>query len=163
VEDRAGPAGHHRAEQLEREVVHGGDVQRDLLALALGVELPHPPEGPEAGVVAQAGDEPPRGAQGAEELLASGGVGEVDGRRDGASLLVDTLWDERLAQQMLDAMAPLVADAPIRTVVNTHSDGDHWWGNARVPADAEIVTSNAALQIMRAGHTSEMVRFKRLA
>ena len=82
---------------------------------------------------------------------------------DGASLLVDTLWDERLAQQMLDAMAPLVADAPIRTVVNTHSDGDHWWGNARVPADAEIVTSNAALQIMRAGHTSEMVRFKRLA
>src|SRR5205085_2972147 len=82
---------------------------------------------------------------------------------DGASLLVDTLWDERLAQQMLDAMAPLVADAPIRTVVNTHSDGDHWWGNARVPGDAAIVTSRASLAIMQSSHTAELVRFQRLA
>jgi glyoxylase-like metal-dependent hydrolase (beta-lactamase superfamily II) len=81
---------------------------------------------------------------------------------DGASLLVDTLWDETLAQRMLDAMAPLTAGAPIRTVVNTHSDGDHWWGNARTPADAEIVTSEASLAIMREADTSELVRFKRL-
>src|SRR5437762_2413212 len=82
---------------------------------------------------------------------------------DGASLLVDTLWDEALAQQMLDAMAPLIAGAPIRTVVNTHSDGDHWWGNGRVPADADIVTSEASLQIMRRSDTAELVRFQRLA
>src|SRR3954469_16794504 len=82
---------------------------------------------------------------------------------DGASLLVDTLWDETLAQRMLDAMAPLVAGAPITTVVNTHSDGDHWWGNARVPADAEIVTSDASLNIMRSSDTAELVRFQRLA
>src|SRR3954470_24496139 len=82
---------------------------------------------------------------------------------DGASLLVDTLWDETLAQRMLDTMAPLTAAAPIRTVVNTHSDGDHWWGNARVPADAEIVTSEASLAIMRATEsTDELVRFQRL-
>src|SRR3954447_5971077 len=81
---------------------------------------------------------------------------------DGASLLVDTLWDETLAQRMLDAMAPLVAGAPITTVVNTHSDGDHWWGNARVPADAEIVTSEASLAIMRSSDTKELVRFRRL-
>src|SRR5437764_6675819 len=77
---------------------------------------------------------------------------------DGASLLVDTLWDEALAARMLEAMAPLVANAPIRTVVNTHSDGDHWWGNAQVPADAEIVTSRASLQIMQASETAELVR-----
>jgi cyclase len=81
---------------------------------------------------------------------------------DGASLLIDTLWDEALAQQMLDAMAPLISSAPIRTVVNTHSDGDHWWGNARVPPDAEIVTSEASLEIMRRSDTAELVRFQRL-
>ena len=29
-------------------------------------------------------------------------------------------------------MQPLVAQAPIATLVNTHSDGDHWWGNQLV-------------------------------
>ncbi|HEY3021277.1 MAG TPA: MBL fold metallo-hydrolase, partial [Solirubrobacteraceae bacterium] len=82
---------------------------------------------------------------------------------DGASLLVDTLWDEALTRRMLDAMASLVAGAPIRTVVNTHSDGDHWWGNALAPPDAEIVTSEAAARIMREADTRELVRFKRLA
>jgi cyclase len=45
---------------------------------------------------------------------------------DGASLLVDTLWDVRLTARMLDAMRPLTDGAPIATLVNTHSDGDHW-------------------------------------
>ncbi len=46
-----------------------------------------------------------------------------------ASLLIDTLWDESLARGMLAAMAPQLDGAPIRTVLNTHQDGDHWWGN----------------------------------
>jgi cyclase len=82
---------------------------------------------------------------------------------DGASLLVDTLWDETLTRRMLAAMAPLTGRAPIRTVVNTHSDGDHWWGNAVVPADAEIVTSEASGQIMATSDTQELVRFRKLA
>ena len=57
---------------------------------------------------------------------------------DGASLLVDTLWDPPLTRRMLAAMAPLTADAPIATLVNSHSDGDHWWGNQEL-AGAEIV------------------------
>ena len=40
---------------------------------------------------------------------------------DGASLLIDTLWDPRLTRRMLGAMAPLTAQAPIQTLVNTHS------------------------------------------
>jgi len=62
---------------------------------------------------------------------------------DGASLLIDTLWDERLAREMLDA-SPADAAAPLRVVVNTHSDGDHWWGNGALPPTVEIITSAAS-------------------
>jgi glyoxylase-like metal-dependent hydrolase (beta-lactamase superfamily II) len=48
---------------------------------------------------------------------------------DGASLLVDTLFDLELTASMLEAMAPFVAAAPIGTVVNTHANGDHCYGN----------------------------------
>ena len=48
---------------------------------------------------------------------------------DGASLLVDTLFDLRLTQRMLEAMAPVTATAPIATLVNTHANGDHCYGN----------------------------------
>lgn len=80
---------------------------------------------------------------------------------DGASLLVDTLWDVRLTARMLDAMAPLTKRAPIATVVNTHSDGDHWWGNQLV-ADAEILATEAAAQVMAGQSPDEMLRFGRL-
>ena len=81
---------------------------------------------------------------------------------DGASLLVDTLWDPRLTRRMLAAMAPLTADAPIETLVNTHSDGDHWWGNQEV-AGAEIVATDAAAAVMREESPAEMKRFGGLA
>jgi glyoxylase-like metal-dependent hydrolase (beta-lactamase superfamily II) len=48
---------------------------------------------------------------------------------------------------MLDEMAPLLARR-LRTVVNTHSDGDHWWGNAAVPSTAEIFTSAPSRKAM---------------
>jgi glyoxylase-like metal-dependent hydrolase (beta-lactamase superfamily II) len=80
---------------------------------------------------------------------------------DGASLLVDTLWDVRLTARMLDAMRPLVERAPITTVVNTHSDGDHWWGNQLV-ADAELVATQAAGDVMAHQSPAEMQRFGRV-
>jgi len=58
---------------------------------------------------------------------------------DGASLLVDTLWDLRLTAAMLDAVATPTRDAPVTTLVNTHADGDHTWGNQLVGTDVEIV------------------------
>ena len=67
---------------------------------------------------------------------------------DGASSLIDTLWDPPLTHRMLAAMAPLVVEAPIESVINTHSDGDHWWGNQEVPG-AEIITTDAAATVMR--------------
>jgi cyclase len=58
------------------------------------------------------------------------------------SLLVDTMYDLALTRQMLDALRALDR-APIRTVVNTHANGDHCWGNQLV-GDAQIISSRAA-------------------
>ncbi len=62
---------------------------------------------------------------------------------DGASLLVDTLFDLRLTRAMLDAMADHLRSAPITTVVNTHANGDHCYGNQLV-GDAQIIASTKA-------------------
>jgi glyoxylase-like metal-dependent hydrolase (beta-lactamase superfamily II) len=63
---------------------------------------------------------------------------------DGASTLVDTLFDLRLTQEMLDAMAPLTAPAPIATVVNTHANGDHCYGNQLVDGPGVAFVASAA-------------------
>src|SRR5215211_8084450 len=81
---------------------------------------------------------------------------------NGASLLIDTLWDPQLTRRMLAAMAPLIEKAPIETLVNTHSDGDHWWGNQEV-AGAEIVSTEAAAVVMAEQSPGEMKRFGLLA
>lgn len=93
-------------------------------------------------------------------LLGESNAGLVIG--DGASLLVDTLWDPRLTRRMLAAMAPLIERAPIGTVVNTHSDGDHWWGNQEL-AEAEIVATESATAVMRDESPAQMKRFGALA
>jgi len=81
---------------------------------------------------------------------------------EGESLLVDTLWDLVLTRRMLDAMAPLVDRAPIRTLVNTHGDGDHWWGNELVEARQIIATEAAAAHEMREVKPGAMVALRGL-
>ena len=66
---------------------------------------------------------------------------------DGRSLLVDTLFDLKLTDAMLAAMSPLTRTAPVTTVVNTHANGDHCYGNERV-ANAEIIASKSAAEEM---------------
>jgi glyoxylase-like metal-dependent hydrolase (beta-lactamase superfamily II) len=62
------------------------------------------------------------------------------------SLLVDTLFDLKLTAEMLDAMRDASPAAKaIDTLVNTHANGDHCYGNQLV-ADATIVTSEATAQ-----------------
>jgi glyoxylase-like metal-dependent hydrolase (beta-lactamase superfamily II) len=62
----------------------------------------------------------------------------VDGER---TLLIDTLFDLRLTEEMLGAMRRAVpAAARIDTLVNTHANGDHCYGNQLV-GDAVIVAS----------------------
>jgi glyoxylase-like metal-dependent hydrolase (beta-lactamase superfamily II) len=57
---------------------------------------------------------------------------------EGGSLLVDTLFDLKLTQEMLDQLARITDR--IDTVVNTHANGDHCWGNELLD-DARIVAS----------------------
>lgn len=68
---------------------------------------------------------------------------------EGESLLVDTLFDLPTTRQMLRGLSPVTDHAPLRTVVNTHANGDHWFGNELV-SDAEIVASAATAQEMAA-------------
>ena len=83
---------------------------------------------------------------------------------DGDAVLVDTLWDERLASEMLEAIKPVLGERALSTVVNTHSDGDHWWGNGAIPADAEIVTSARSLEVMEEeAPPAELSRMRTLA
>ncbi len=65
-----------------------------------------------------------------------------------ASLLVDTLFDLALTAQMLeDLRAVSPAAAHIGTLVNTHANGDHCYGNQLVTG-AEIVASTASAREM---------------
>jgi glyoxylase-like metal-dependent hydrolase (beta-lactamase superfamily II) len=66
---------------------------------------------------------------------------------DGASLLVDTLFDLRLTAEMLESMADATLTAPIVTLANTHANGDHCYGNQLVDG-AEIVASVATAHEM---------------
>ncbi|GAA3543764.1 hypothetical protein GCM10022222_29280 [Amycolatopsis ultiminotia] len=56
------------------------------------------------------------------------------------SLLVDTLFDVPMTREMLSGLAGRTERRPIATVVNTHANGDHWFGNELL-ADAEIIAS----------------------
>ncbi|MFD6894636.1 MBL fold metallo-hydrolase [Rhodococcus sp. NPDC060086] len=85
-------------------------------------------------------------------LRPSGGWGEANTglvvAPGAASLVVDTMWDVAWAKRVADVQWPLVVDAPITEAVNTHSDGDHWWGNDALPTATRITTSAAALEGM---------------
>jgi glyoxylase-like metal-dependent hydrolase (beta-lactamase superfamily II) len=66
----------------------------------------------------------------------------------GETLLVDTLFDLPLTREMLEAMRDAVpAAASIGTLVNTHSNPDHTYGNQLV-REAEMISSEACLEEM---------------
>jgi glyoxylase-like metal-dependent hydrolase (beta-lactamase superfamily II) len=65
------------------------------------------------------------------------------------SLLIDTLFDKKLTAEMLESMRKAApAAARIGTVVNTHGNGDHCFGNSLV-ADAEIIGTPGCVKDLR--------------
>lgn len=65
---------------------------------------------------------------------------------DGDALLIDTMFDYPHTRAMLDSFKR-ASPAKIRTVFNTHHNGDHCYGNALVEG-AEIVATAAARELM---------------
>jgi glyoxylase-like metal-dependent hydrolase (beta-lactamase superfamily II) len=81
---------------------------------------------------------------------------------DGESALIDTLADLKLTQRMLDAFAEVVDGAPIRTLVNTHSDADHVYGN-QLLSGADIVSTRRSAELIRRQDPGSYNGFGRLA
>ena len=58
------------------------------------------------------------------------------------------MFDLKLTREMLDEMRDKVPSArKIKTLVNTHANGDHTFGNQLV-ADAEIITTEQTAEEM---------------
>ena len=65
------------------------------------------------------------------------------------SLLIDTLFDLSLTREMLDQMRPATESRPIKQAMNTHGNGDHWFGNQLLPDGIPIIATSAAVEEMR--------------
>jgi cyclase len=65
------------------------------------------------------------------------------------SVLIDTCWDLHFMREVLAHAAPVLKNAPIRHVINTHTDGDHCWGNQLFADQTITSTAAAAEQIHR--------------
>jgi cyclase len=68
---------------------------------------------------------------------------------EGSSLLIDTLFDLRLTREMLAGMDPITKRNPIGQAVNTHGNGDHWFGNELLPDGIPIFATTAAIGEMQ--------------
>src|ERR1700704_4423147 len=72
----------------------------------------------------------------------------VDGE---ATLLVDTLFDLRLTGDMLAEMRRAVPAAErIETLVNTHANGDHTFGNQLVEGARILASERTAQEMLEA-------------
>jgi cyclase len=81
----------------------------------------------------------------------------------GSALLVDTLFDLRLTAEMLQQMRTVTPDARhIGTVVNTHANGDHCYGNSLL-GEAEIIATARCAEEMLALPPSTMAALLRSA
>ena len=79
----------------------------------------------------------------------------------GEALLVDTMFDTAHTNAMLDGFAR-ASTAKIRTLVNTHHNGDHCYGNACVE-DCEIVATAAAAEAMKHETPKGLAQFMKSA
>jgi cyclase len=79
----------------------------------------------------------------------------------GEALLIDTMFDTAHTEAML-AGFKRVSPAMIATLVNTHHNGDHCYGNACVP-DCQIVATVAAAEAMKHETPRGLAQFMKAA
>jgi 2-keto-4-pentenoate hydratase/2-oxohepta-3-ene-1,7-dioic acid hydratase in catechol pathway/glyoxylase-like metal-dependent hydrolase (beta-lactamase superfamily II) len=82
---------------------------------------------------------------------------------DGASLLVDTLFDLALTREMLTAMRPMTDRAPITDALITHSNGDHTHGNQLLDASVRILAAQGTADEIAHGMAPEMLAMAQTA
>jgi 2-keto-4-pentenoate hydratase/2-oxohepta-3-ene-1,7-dioic acid hydratase in catechol pathway/glyoxylase-like metal-dependent hydrolase (beta-lactamase superfamily II) len=93
-------------------------------------------------------------------MLPDGGYGWSNAglvAGDGASLLVDTLFDLALTREMLAAMAPVTDRAPITDALITHSNGDHTHGNQLLDALVRVIAAKGTAEEIAHGMAPEML------
>jgi 2-keto-4-pentenoate hydratase/2-oxohepta-3-ene-1,7-dioic acid hydratase in catechol pathway/glyoxylase-like metal-dependent hydrolase (beta-lactamase superfamily II) len=93
-------------------------------------------------------------------MLPDGGYGWSNAglvAGDGASLLVDTLFDLPLTREMLTAMAPVTDRAPITDALITHSNGDHTHGNELLDASVRVIAATGTAEEIAHGMAPEML------
>ena len=79
----------------------------------------------------------------------------------GQTLLVDTLFDVKLTGEMLDTMKKAVPSAAqIGALVNTHANGDHFFGNELLDG-RRIIASKAAAEDMTIRPPSQYATWQR--
>jgi 2-keto-4-pentenoate hydratase/2-oxohepta-3-ene-1,7-dioic acid hydratase in catechol pathway/glyoxylase-like metal-dependent hydrolase (beta-lactamase superfamily II) len=76
---------------------------------------------------------------------------------DGATLLVDTLFDLALTREMLAAMQPITDGAPITDALITHSNGDHTHGNQLLDASVRILAAKETAEEIAHGMPPELL------
>lgn len=60
-------------------------------------------------------------------------------RGDDGLLVVDTCATDRRTRAFLDAVAAAAPGVPVRWAMNTHTHGDHTYGNSLLPPDAVLI------------------------
>jgi len=93
-------------------------------------------------------------------MLPDGGYGWSNAglvAGEGASLLVDTLFDLPLTREMLTAMAPITDHAPITDALITHSNGDHTHGNELLEPSVRVIAAKGTAEEIEHGMAPEML------
>lgn len=80
---------------------------------------------------------------------------------NGKSVLVDTCWDLNFTHELLETADPIIQKSPVETVINTHADGDHCWGN-QLFKDKEIIATNACINQMHHHNPKAMTAMKKM-
>jgi 2-keto-4-pentenoate hydratase/2-oxohepta-3-ene-1,7-dioic acid hydratase in catechol pathway/glyoxylase-like metal-dependent hydrolase (beta-lactamase superfamily II) len=99
-------------------------------------------------------------------MLPDGGYGWSNAglvAGDGASLLVDTLFDLPLTREMLAAMASVTDRAPITDALITHSNGDHTHGNQLLDASVRVIAAKGTAEEIAHGMRPEMLAMTQTA
>ncbi|MET1415653.1 MBL fold metallo-hydrolase [Roseibium sp. HPY-6] len=75
-------------------------------------------------------------------------------------VLVDTLATPGLCARALELLADRLTDRPL-VVINSHMDWDHYWGNAALDADTQIIAHSEAIKRLQDPNTGQELAEKR--